>query len=276
MSIISVIKNRDENYRKYRLSILKKMHNAVLNNGGKSFSFEWSVVTKIIAFQQNDKGRWKEHHRKSVDGDAWTAERIIDELGLAGMYVKSYECIRDDRPNGWSHQKHGIADVCWGYKYTFSVSSVYANKLYKENYGDGKGFYNYLIHNNLELLKSLIGNDFLSPGVACDPIDAFFVTKSSVSYQYHPYIENYPRVATRTFAQIGKTDFKDMHECYGMALAIVNILRETRWNNCALSITYERFFVEESGNKSDGIRVNFSAPKLDSSKSVSDIQLKEW
>ncbi|MBQ8580000.1 MAG: hypothetical protein IJ448_04830 [Oscillospiraceae bacterium] len=279
MSIISALKNRDENYKKYRLSLLKMMHDAVLNNDGEQFSFEWSVITKIIAFQKNDKGKWREHHRPSVDGDAWTAEKVMAELGLAGMYVKSYECLADDRPDGRKHHKHGIANVFWGYKYSFSISSDYANNLYRENYGEGKAFSNHLMYgsrHNIELLSDVLDNYLASYfGQKNIPtICEFVISKESIFLPYqnedggHRYLEY-------KFAGIGKSNLRDMHECYGMALAIVGFWKTTKWKDCIPCITYTRYF--EGGSSpfsvySDSIKfsVGFEPQK------TTIKQLEEW
>lgn len=266
LGIISALKNRDENYKRYRLSLLEKMHDAVLNNDGESFSFEWSVVTKIITFRLNHKGNWREDHRLPADGDVWTAEKVLNELGLAGMYVKSYECLTDGRPNAF-----------WGYKYSFIISADYANKLYRENYGTGKSFANHLMYSsrhNLELLCNGLENYLASYFNHVPVISEYVISKESVFLLYQDD-DGGRRYLEYKFAAIGKSNLKDMSECYGMALAIVGFLKETKWKDCIPCITYTRYF--KGGHApfsvfSDSIKfsVGFKSPK------TTIIHLEAW
>ena len=209
----------------YANELCTRIENGILTNGGRCFSFTLEITTYVRSFERHETvffpKMWKQ---KSVDhtGNLSAFKKALRMLPSSITAEYQYKDFGDSRPTS----KTSWASIAEGYIVTVNVSEAYASEWYKKHVAAGLPFRDKLLSEHKELVKKIAGyNDscqYVKKELKYEgSIARFYVTPTGVGESYSLDVESHGNY----FAHYGMRNLNDMSECYGFALAIIEIYR---------------------------------------------------
>ena len=218
----------------YENELRTRIEDGILTNGGKSFSFTLEITTYLKSFERRETDffpkMWK---LKSVDHTDNLSKFKKALRMLPSSITAEYQYIDygDSRPT--STPRDGYASIAKGYIVTVTVSEAYASEWYKKHLAAGLPFRDKLLSEHKELVKKMAGFNTgynfswhnphfsFSPNSCESSVQRFYVTTIGIGDSWALDVDAHGYY----FANYGMRHLNDMSECYGFALAIIEIYR---------------------------------------------------
>lgn len=248
--------------------ITRKIHTGALTTGGDAFYFEICVVSEIITYEKSSLKlipRWQ-RKKKSSYNHLHFVKNAIKKISPDISYEVSETCFSDEREK----KDGGFANVENGYIVFVSVPHSYSKMVYDNFAKIGKPFQNKLLSSHTQLLKKIVQFDsnriikrkpeaylfdkgIVIPSLMGGYANYFFVSPNGMEDTYNDCASSIPI----DFRSFGMTPLRNIYECYGFAMALVEIYRPIWEQHGELIIIYEtnELYGEE------GILVRFGVRK---------------
>ena len=214
----------------YEKELRQRIQNGLLTYGGKPFAFTIEVVTEVIGYERHSYDllpkMWK---RKggSRNSNKENFQKAIRMLPSSITAEYQYKCFCDKRQT-----ETGSSTVVQnGYIITVRVSEVYSSEHYKKYATKGLPFRDKLLSNHKELIRKISGFDgsyhFIDKELVFgseafkSSAARFYVTPTGVGTSSVLDVDAHGNL----FADYGMCNLNDISECYGFALAIIEIYR---------------------------------------------------
>lgn len=245
-----------------------KIKTGALTTCGDAFSFEMRVVSEIVQYEKPKTmvfPRWKNKDKRSYDHLKYVRRAIQKQSPNIAFTVEA-TCFRDDR----NEKGFGHASVENGYIILVNVPKSHSQMIYADFAKFGIPFKNKLLSNYTPLIKQIVQFDsnhiinrkpatyyfdegVLNPSLMNGYANYFFVSPSGMEDTYNDYSTGIPVL----FRNFGMSVLGNIYECYGFALALVEIYCPIWAEYGELIITYE---LNERYNE-EGILVRFGVRK---------------
>ena len=258
-----------------------EIQKGALSHQGEGFSFECDLITEQQYVQWNchqKHSRWRfALKQKPNDGsdfewkwdivrtrsfyDDKKFDRALQVFGNSISYTKQKISLDEElkKLENSTSKASGYNSVRCGYTYLFTVTDDYSRFILNENYGQGSTeFRDRLLKKHRLLLEEIICAHGL-------------LNKRDVRFAIHKNGFEIPDPSDSSgcwsyFCQYNMKNLNNIHECYGMALACIQILCEKIPHLDRLRFMMYRYPVGEH----DGIEVVYISKHEDGNKRLSN------
>lgn len=203
-------------------NIQKEIQTGILTNQGKSFTFTYNVTT-VVRYYQRSKLFPKLYRQKDTIRyrNIFTLKLVLGKLP-SSITTEYKKCLFNELGEGpWIN---GYTSVSKGYRVTFHVPEEYASEQYKKYAKTALPFRDKLLSTHKDLLNTILFSKFHDELYHSFLNRCFYVTPTGVG--------DYSKLGVDTisiyFSGYGMRNLKDISECYGFALAAIEILR-SKW-----------------------------------------------
>ena len=267
------IRQNDNN--SYRCFIWDEIQKGALSNFGKAFSFELRLVTQECSFKSEPRVFGKGNKWVRIGTDSYN--NLVQFQKAFQQYKKhlslslEYGCLVDERTSSGP-----IAKSQHGYVAVINVPEEYSQEIYKTYAQAAMPFRDRLLAQHKQLLiqmtNSLIDAE---PGTPNGEwiLGCVFVSPDSIYNQHHDRDDVFRR-HIKTFADFGMSPLVSVQQCYGVALALMEIY-QTGW--AQFGVPKLEISVDHGENHSY-INDEFIAIKLQYSvkREKPEVQLNPW
>ena len=231
--------------KRYTQELRNLVYNAILQSSGQETTFVYVAYKKTSRFV-----RCILHtimcDQEHIDGDIKIFEKILSSYRDAITYTSQKEIIKDERPllkNGHIKQ----AELAIRRTYRIVISQKYAQHIYNDVFGAGDNvFTNKLLHEHYHILEQIIQKSHLSEksvsitsSQTYHILSYFCVKYDGIQVGIRDWWDEFNTISTGYY-EFGMKNLSNIMQYYGMALAIVDILKRTIWadKTVDIKITY--------------------------------------
>ena len=272
--------SEDELKRRYTRELRNLIYNAILQSSGQETTFVYVAYKQTSRFVKCilhnimcDQGH--------IDGDIKVFEKILSSYGDAITYTSQKEIVKDERQLLKRGQvKH--AQLIIRRIYRIGISQRYAEQIYNDVFGAGENaFKNKLLHEHTHILEEIVNRYKLGEAHKSNlvyreysALQTFDVELSGIERTFTTYGDE-SFTSSIGYHEFGMKNLSNITQCYGMALAIVDVLKRTIWvdKTVDIKITYYCWAPNKYNRNCEYIQVSYDfGRKTETGTPV----LKDW